>query len=50
MGEGEESELGGGFVYAFKIEPPEAFVLFQVPEYRLDLPSVFSFFDPLFAV
>lgn len=50
VGEGDEAELGCGFVYSFEIEPSEAFVLFQVPEHRLDLPSFFSFFDPFLAV
>ena len=50
MGESDEAELGGGFIDPSQVEPSEAFVLFQVPEYRFDLPSLFSFFDSFLAV
>ena len=50
MGEGDEAELGGGFIDTSEIEPSERFVLFQVSEHRFDLPSLFSFLDPRVAV
>ncbi len=43
MGEGDEADLGGYFFKASQAEPSEPLVLFDVPEYRLDLPSLSSF-------
>ena len=50
MSEGDEAELCSGFIDTSEIEPSEPLVLFDVPEYGLDLPSLFSLFDPLVAV
>ena len=42
VGEGDEADLGGYFFEASQAEPSESFVLFDVTEYRFNLPSLSS--------
>ena len=45
VGDGDEADLGGYLFEASEHEPSESFVLFDVPEYRFNLPSLSSFLD-----
>ena len=47
--EGDQSDLDVHPFNSSQIEPLEPFVLFYIPEHRLDLPSLFSFFQSDFA-
>ena len=50
VSEGDEAELRSGFIDTSEIEPSEPLVLFDIPEYRFYLPSLFPLFDPLVTV
>ena len=49
VGEGDEADLGGYFFKASEHEPSEPLVLFDVPEYRFNLPSLSSFLQSFIA-
>jgi len=46
VGEGDEADLGGYLFKASQAEPSEPLVLFDVPEYRFDLPPCGLFSIP----
>ncbi len=50
VSESDEAKLGGSFMESSQIEPSEAFILFDIREHCFDLPSLFSFLNPFFAV
>jgi len=50
VSESDEAELGSGFIDSSEIEPSEALILFDICKHCFDLPSLFSFLDPFFAV